>query len=115
MSSTAIDPTVFETLKEAVGDDFIGELIETYLNDAPKLIAEIRRSLQEGGSETMRRAAHSLKSNSGNFGAARVVELAKDLEMAAKSGSLDSAPAMLERLEAEYRQAADELRQLAGS
>ena len=113
MASTTIDPAVFETLKEAVGEDFIGELIETYLNDAPTLIAEIRRNLKEGNADTLRRVAHSLKSNSGNFGATQVVELAKALEMAAKSGTLEGAPEMLTRLEAEYRQAADELRQWA--
>lgn len=113
VSNTTIDPTVFQTLKEAVGEDFIGELIETYLNDAPKLIAEIRRTLKEGNTEVMRRAAHSLKSNSGNFGATRVVELAKALEITAKSGALEGAPEVLNQLELEYRQAADELRRLA--
>lgn len=115
MSSPAIDPAVFETLKASVGEDFIGELIETYLDDAPKLIADIHRALQENDPEPMRRAAHSLKSNSGNFGATRVVELAKTLEMTAKSGMLEGAPEMLARLETEYRQAADELRLLAGT
>lgn len=112
MSNPAIDLSVFANLKESVGEDFIDELTTTFLDDAPKLIAEMHRALTAGDAATLRRAAHSLKSSSASFGAARVAELAKSLEMAAQAGALESAPALLVRLAAEYRKAAEALRQL---
>ena len=37
-----IDKTTFDELKEMSGDEFINELIDTFLEDAPKMIAEIK-------------------------------------------------------------------------
>jgi two-component system, sensor histidine kinase and response regulator len=107
--TTLIDPTIFETLKQTVGEDFIAELIDAYLSDSPNLIATMRQSLKEGKADTFRNAAHSLKSNSANLGAQRLAELARDLEMLGKAGNLENTPAMLAQLEEAYRPVADEL------
>ena len=112
MPSLIIDPVVFEMLKESAGEDFIGELIQTYLTDAPQQIAKLREALAQNNPEVFRRVAHSIKSSSANFGAARVVELARDLEMAGRANALDGAAALIVRLEEEYRQAAQALQKL---
>ena len=39
-----IDQKTFEELKQMSGDDFINELIDTFLEDAPKMISEIKSS-----------------------------------------------------------------------
>jgi HPt (histidine-containing phosphotransfer) domain-containing protein len=70
MTEQVIDRTTFDQLKEMMGADFIGELIDTYLEDSPQLIAALNRALASGDCESFRRAAHSLKSNSASFGAA---------------------------------------------
>src|SRR5512141_1217401 len=105
-----LDMTTFEELKAMSGSDFIDELVDTFLEDAPKLITEMKTALQAGDSETFRRAAHSLKSNSATFGAARLSGMAKDLEMLGRENKLreaeDQLPAVQEVLntvEAELR------------
>jgi len=111
-STTTIDLAVFETLKESVGADFIGELIDTFTGDTPKQVAVMRHALAQGDVEQFRRAAHSVKSTSANFGAMQLSALAKELEMLAKSGGLDGATEMLARLEAHYSQVVLDLQQL---
>lgn len=88
MPDAQIDRTVFDELKTVSGSDFIGELIATFLDDAPKLIEELRRALQSGNAESFRRAAHSLKSNGATFGAMQFSQLARDLEMLGKEQRL---------------------------
>jgi HPt (histidine-containing phosphotransfer) domain-containing protein len=107
-----IDQKVFEELKASVGDDFVGELIDTFLTDAPSMLAEMRQALGTGDAGGFRRAAHSLKSNSATFGAGSLSGVAKELEMMGKSGSLEGAPAKLAQLEAEYETVSQELAKL---
>ncbi len=93
---------------------FLGELIDTYFNDAPQLLAAMRGALADGNVEEFRRAAHSLKSNSANLGAMTLSALAKELEMMGKAGVLDGAADKIARVETEYAQAKDALEQKRG-
>ncbi len=94
-----LDMTIYEELKEATGADFIDELVDTFLEDAPKLMAELQSALQKQDAEVFRRAAHSLKSNSATFGASRLSGLAKELEMLGKEQKLGEAAAKLPAVE----------------
>jgi histidine phosphotransfer protein HptB len=107
-----LDMTVYDELKEATGADFIGELIDTFLEDAPRLTAELTSSLRAHDAETFRRAAHSLKSNSATFGASRLSGLAKELEMLGKEQKLDEAAAKLPAVEEALHCVEDELKGL---
>jgi HPt (histidine-containing phosphotransfer) domain-containing protein len=107
-----IDRTTFNELKQMSGTDFIGELIDTFLEDAPKLIAEMKSSLSEGNAETFRRAAHSLKSNAATFGARHLSGLARDLESLGRDGRLSGAGPLLEDVEKALRAMAAELQSL---
>ena len=52
-----------ESLRELGGDDFLVEVIDTFLADVPTLLATLRRALEAGDAAEARRAAHTLKSN----------------------------------------------------
>lgn len=104
MTDTLIDQEAWETMKSMTEPAFLVELIEVYLNDSPQLIEQIRTGLAAGEVDTVRRAAHSLKSNSASFGANRLANAARELEMIAKGGTLDGAGAKLETVEAEFSQ-----------
>ncbi len=104
MTDTLIDPEAWEALKSMTEPAFLSELIDVYLNDSPQLIEQIRTGLAAADVESVRRAAHSLKSNSASFGASRLANAARELEMIAKSGSLDGAGSKLEAVEAEFGQ-----------
>jgi len=114
--NNVIDQKVFDDLAASVGGDmtFLGELIDTYFNDAAELLATMRRALADGSVEEFRRAAHSLKSNSANLGAMKLSALAKELEMMGKAGVLDGAADKIARAESEYVQVKDALEQKRG-
>ncbi len=102
-AESVIDQNTFENLKQTVGAEFLDELIVTFNEDSPKLIAEMRQALAEANAEQLRRAAHSLKSNSANFGATNLSASAKELELMGKAGTLTGAAEKVESLEAEFR------------
>lgn len=112
MAKSVVDQTVFDALKEMVGEDFIGELLDTFLEDAPQLIAALGKALEAGDAEAFRRSAHSLKSNAASFGAKVLSEQAKALEMVGREGHLDHAQSQLETLSAEYQKVAQALKKL---
>jgi len=99
-----IDGEVLNTLLESVGGDgeFLAELLDTYFADTPQQFTTMHNAISQNNAEEFRRAAHSLKSNSANFGAIRLSEQAKILEDFGKSGSLDQAGTLLADAEAEY-------------
>ena len=105
-----IDPQVFAELKEATGDDFVAELVETFLDEAPRMIAELKTAILEEDSDRFRRAAHSIKSNASTFGAVALAEVARNLELGdlPERGDLSSVTV----LQSSFDNAAEQLRSL---
>jgi HPt (histidine-containing phosphotransfer) domain-containing protein len=101
-----LDRSALEGLREMGGDEFVADLVDTFLADAPPLLAALRGT----DVEEVRRAAHTLKSNGTTFGATRFAELCRELENQAKRGDLSAAPELVSRIEAEYALVAAELR-----
>ena len=95
-----------------MGADFIGEVIEVFNEDAPKLLQDMRQALTTHDADLFRRAAHSLKSNSAEFGAVKLSEMAKELEMMGKEGRLAEVSEKVARAEAEYEIVKEALREL---
>jgi HPt (histidine-containing phosphotransfer) domain-containing protein len=102
-----LDQAALDNLLESVGGDreFLGELIDTFFEDTPGQLAAIRQALGAGDAEALRRAAHSLKSNSANFGAAALAELCQALEELGKAGSFVGAAGLAAQIEAGYEEA----------
>ena len=112
MAHAVIDDVVFQNLKEMVGEDFIGELIDTFLDESPKLITDLQRSLTKKDIETFRRCAHSLKSNSASFGAQTLAVQAKELEALAREKKLDAVGDKVTTLTSEYEKVEQVLKKL---
>jgi HPt (histidine-containing phosphotransfer) domain-containing protein len=104
MSETLINKETWESMKSMTGPTFLAELIDVFLKDSPELIKQMHAGLLTGDVESVRRAAHSLKSNSASFGANRLAGVARELEMIAKSGTLDGAESKLSAVESAYAQ-----------
>ena len=81
MADAVIDAATFAELQEAAGAEFVGELIGTFLEEAPQMLAELRAAQAAGAADDFRRAAHSIKSNANTFGALRLGEMARELEL----------------------------------
>ncbi len=114
MENSAIEREAFEQLLASVaGDrDFLGELIDVYLTDSCDQLARLSQSLAAGDLEPFRRAAHSLKSNSANFGATSLSAQARELETMARAGSLEGAAPRLAAVNAEFERVSRELAEL---
>lgn len=99
-----IDRQVLNELLVSIGDDreFLNELIQTFFEDGPNQIADILSGLQNNDHELVRRAAHSLKSNSATFGAITLQELSKKMEDAGKRGDLSGQEQLLVKIRAEF-------------
>jgi CheY-like chemotaxis protein len=104
VSLVSLDDEALGSLRELGGDEFLGEVIDAFLADAPALVATLRSSLDSSNAEELRRAAHTLKSNGATLGAGEFAELCRTLEQRAKSEELDGASELVDRIEQEYRQ-----------
>ncbi len=109
MTTQTIDPAAFNELQDTAGAEFAAELVGTFLEEAPEMLAELWAARSEGAVDRFRRAAHSLKSNSQTFGATELAALARALEL----GSIPTSDAPLLTLEAAYTRAAEALRALS--
>jgi PAS domain S-box-containing protein len=105
----SLDDDALQNLRDLGGDEFLAEVVDAFLADAPELVATLRRSLDEQSTEELRRAAHTLKSNGATLGAAGFAELCRTLEQRAKSGELDGASELVDRIEQEYGPLGDAL------
>ena len=99
-----LDSFALRQLLECAGGDweFMAELADAFYEDAPKLLQEAQQAWQAGDAETLRRAAHSLKSNAANFGAEEMRRMCKDLEDKGKVGDLAGSDQHLEQITTEY-------------
>jgi HPt (histidine-containing phosphotransfer) domain-containing protein len=104
-----IDQATFEELKQMSGGDFINELIDAFLDDAPNMLNNMQLALNEKDVESFRRNAHSLKSNANTFGAVELASLAKELEFMAKENNLNVGN-RLEILKGAFATVAEELK-----
>jgi len=104
-----IDQVTFNELKQMSGADFINELIDAFLDDAPNMIQNMYIALDTKDVESFRRNAHSLKSNANTFGATELGALAKELEMMGKENNLEIGN-RLEILNDVFQKVAEELK-----
>jgi GAF domain-containing protein/CheY-like chemotaxis protein/HPt (histidine-containing phosphotransfer) domain-containing protein len=95
-----IDESVLARLADGTGGDadFVSELIEQFVVDTPALVAAARAGIDGGDAEGVRRAAHTLKSNAATFGAHELAGRSRELEDAAKRGTLDEASAQVDAM-----------------
>jgi HPt (histidine-containing phosphotransfer) domain-containing protein len=99
-----INRATLDDLLETTGGDpaFLAELIDTYFEDSGTLLPAMRQAVTSGSPEDLRRAAHTLKSNSASFGAQELTVLCRELDEQGRAGSLGGAAERLAQVEAEY-------------
>ncbi|SMC21506.1 Signal transduction histidine kinase [Desulfacinum hydrothermale DSM 13146] len=93
-------------------NDILTRMITMYLERTPELIEEMRRSLGDRDLTVLRRAAHSLKSNSATMGLMRVSERSKALEWMAEEDRLADPDRLIDEIEREFERGRAALEQL---
>ncbi|GIV65485.1 MAG: Hpt domain-containing protein [Chloroflexota bacterium] len=87
----SLDLSILNSYRDFMGEDadsFIGDIIRSYLNDAPKLLDTLKETIASGDTARFVRSAHTLKSNSATLGATQLASLAAELEQAGKTTPL---------------------------
>ena len=112
MNEPVIDKTVYAELQETTGAEFASELVDTFIEEAPAMLDELRNARAANHADRFRRAAHSLKTNSNTFGAMRLGALARELELKGLDAEPARDAAAIAALEAEYARAASALKDL---
>jgi HPt (histidine-containing phosphotransfer) domain-containing protein len=108
LNGGVLDPKALADLLTMLGGEFVylEEIIDSFLEDAPKLLTELDQFVEEGDSAGVRRIAHSLKSNGADFGAMTFSNLCKDLELVGKSGALNGSAHLATQIATEYEKVA---------
>ena len=103
-----------EIILELVDGDLelLAEIVELFLDSSATQMGEIRKAVSENNAQALVASAHSLKGAIGNFGPSEAYEEAKNLEMLGRSGELQGAAEMLEKLEKQMEQFIPELKGL---
>jgi HPt (histidine-containing phosphotransfer) domain-containing protein len=112
MSAPTIDSATFEALRQTTGADFVVELVDTFLQEAPAMLDELRRALAARDADKFRRAAHSLKSNANTFGALTLGAMARELELGGMAKAIEGGGEPLDALAQEYSRVAAALTDL---
>jgi HPt (histidine-containing phosphotransfer) domain-containing protein len=106
MSAPTIDRATFEALKQTTGAEFALELVDTFLQEAPVMLEDLRGALAAKDADKFRRIAHSLKSNSNTFGALTLGAMARELELTSASKVSEGRAEPVDALADEYSRVA---------
>ena len=107
----ALDADSVRALYELLGEDreAFEEIVDAFLDEAPTRLAELRRGVEQNDSALAGRAAHTLKSNGGTFGAVELVSLCRRLEMAAHANDLGGSADLLDAVDVQWTLVSKEL------
>lgn len=94
------------------GDSFLREIVQIFIEDTPKRIAELRACLASGEAASFVRAAHSIKGSASNLGAVQLRAVAERLEHHARQNGVGGVEADLAVLESAFADAKAELEKL---
>ena len=81
---------------------FVAELIDKFMEEAPRHLDRLRRAAREGDAAGCERAAHGLRGGAGSLGAAALAGLCAEIEDTARAGSPAEAIGRLADLEREF-------------
>ena len=100
----AIEGAALDRLLRIGGQEFLLEMIDLFLENAPQRIRAARDAVEAGDADGVYRAAHSLKSTAANLGARPLQRLAERLESRAAEGDVEALPPLVEEVARRYEQ-----------
>lgn len=106
INSDALDSKVLQSFRKMVGEnstEIVSEIIDCYLEDAPKLLGAIANAITRENAIELRNAAHTLKGSSLTLGAKKLANFCKELEIISRNGNTEGGLQQLPLLEDEYK------------
>ena len=86
------------------------QLVTLFLSECPRMMAQVRDSVEQGSADVIRRAAHAFKGSVSNFSTDGPTVTAFELESLGREETIAGAPALLARLEREVALLLNQLR-----
>lgn len=103
-NNAPVDYTVFWEFMEMVGgndQEVANEFISLFIDDARVYLVNMRQALDQGDIKTVSQAAHTLKSNSAQFGAMNLAFYCREIE-SAEEEPLKVLASLIHQAETEY-------------
>ena len=102
-SVAAIDMHAITQLAEndELGDQFVTEIIDVFLADLGERVRAIGLQMNQGDRAGIVATAHAIKGSSGHFGAARLMDLSREIEDRIKRGQNDDLQTAIDSMVAE--------------
>ena len=100
-----LDAKALQIIRDMAGEgaeEVLAQVIDAYLEDAPKLLQAIAGAIALKDAQTLHRSAHTLKSSSTMLGATHLGNLCKELEAIGRRGTIQDREPKLSEIEAEY-------------
>ena len=116
--SSPLDPAALRELLNLIGGNrnSFYDLIASFLDDGPPLLANLRKSIKTNDRELLRRTSHTLKASSRDFGAMLFSKLNEQLELHSLADDVTKALELVRQIEKEYQVVDIELKKiLAGA
>ena len=82
--------------------DLIVELVDLYLEDAPRRVAAMRDAFGKTDWRSMKREAHSLRGSSGSLGGQQMALICSEIEATESSDPSSDVAGLLSRLDQEF-------------
>ncbi len=112
------DPEIFDRegiMERVLGDEELAkELINSFLEDTPAQLKNLKAMIEAGDVSDVERLAHSIKGASANLGGEVLRSAAYGVEKAAKAGNLDSARELMPELERQFGLLREAMRRFVG-
>jgi CheY-like chemotaxis protein len=105
ITNICLDKETINSLRSMAGEDadiILAEVFNSYLEDAPQRLQAIQDAITNQDALMLQKSAHALKSLSVTVGAVYLAELAGELEVKGRTGSLNYVQSLMEQLTQEY-------------
>ncbi|MBD2740910.1 response regulator [Coleofasciculus sp. FACHB-1120] len=103
--STPIDAKTLEAFAKTVGgnaSNLLTQLINCYLEDAPKLLQAMGAGVSDKDAIALRHASHTLRASSASLGAIQLATLCTQLEAMSRAGEIAGASKIVVQIKTEY-------------
>ncbi|WP_455204480.1 response regulator [Kaarinaea lacus] len=104
-----VDKNISTSLGQKMGKNF-PRIIDKFDLNGKDLIINMQQGLSSENSDSVAKAAHTLKGSSGTLGATGLAEQCKNLELHAKSADLQDAQQLISKIEALHQTSVQELK-----
>ncbi len=108
---TILNQETLDSLRE-LGDDFFGELIETFLESSQDQIESVRQGVRKRDGTGIEAAAHSLKGACYGMGAEELGILCKEVEERGRENNLAEIEGLMAKVERSYELTTAALREI---